>query len=225
MKKDKILTPLLLLPLIAFSQSLSYNELGFIFAKDDGYGTARFEAMGGAFGALGGDESAFSINPAGSGVSKYSSSSATFSNTNTTLEASYYGNNSNYDNNVFNFTQAGSILTFDAAFSKDWTRFALTFNYKIKSDYDAFYSVNGNSGSPNYTQHFMDDAVPKNEFNQAIQQDISSSRMEYQVFLIWDFLQYIAINYILEEAFTFITSTSIELHNFKKTTKITMTMS
>ncbi len=176
MKKNKILTLLLALPVFAFSQSLSYNELGFIFAKDDGYGTARFEAMGGAFGALGGDESAFSINPAGSAVSKYSSSSATFSNTNTKYEASYYGNSSNYDTNVFNFTQAGSILSFNSTSSKEWTRFALTFNYKIKSDYDAFYQVNGNSSSPNYTQHFMDNAVPRNEFNQAIQQDISSSR-------------------------------------------------
>jgi hypothetical protein len=36
------------------------------YSMDDIQGTARFRAMGGAFGALGGDMSAVNINPAGS---------------------------------------------------------------------------------------------------------------------------------------------------------------
>ena len=38
------------------------------FAQDNQTGTARFSAMSGAFGALGGDFSAISVNPAGSSV-------------------------------------------------------------------------------------------------------------------------------------------------------------
>ncbi len=49
----------------AFSQSFNHNDLGILFSEDDNYGTARFEAMSGAFGALGGDVSALGINPAG----------------------------------------------------------------------------------------------------------------------------------------------------------------
>ena len=35
---------------------------------DNSVGSARFQSMGGAFGALGGDLSAININPAGSAV-------------------------------------------------------------------------------------------------------------------------------------------------------------
>ena len=38
------------------------------YSTGDVQGTARFRAMSGAFGALGGDMSAFSINPAGSAI-------------------------------------------------------------------------------------------------------------------------------------------------------------
>lgn len=56
--------------------NLSYNDLG---------GTARSVSMGGAFGALGGDATGVSINPAGIGVYKSSEFVATlnFSNTET----------------------------------------------------------------------------------------------------------------------------------------------
>ena len=41
------------------------------YADDNLQGTSRFQAMGGAFGALGGDLSAFAHNPAGSAVYNY----------------------------------------------------------------------------------------------------------------------------------------------------------
>ena len=42
-------------------------------------GTARFRAMSGAFGALGGDMTAVSLNPAGSAIFNYSSTSLSVS--------------------------------------------------------------------------------------------------------------------------------------------------
>ena len=38
------------------------------YAQDNLNGTARFRAMGGAFGALGGDLSSINVNPAGSAI-------------------------------------------------------------------------------------------------------------------------------------------------------------
>lgn len=48
------------------------------FSKKDLHGTARSMSMGGAFGALGGDQTAISINPAGIGVYRSSEVVATF---------------------------------------------------------------------------------------------------------------------------------------------------
>ena len=72
--------------LLLFSSSLSFsqNETDLYRYSHTGFqGTARFEAMGGAFGALGADLSSSQVNPAGYG--RYSNSTAGFS---------FYGGNS-----------------------------------------------------------------------------------------------------------------------------------
>ena len=53
---------------ITYAQTLSYNDIGVLFTKENIDGTARFNAMSGAFGALGGDMSAIESNPAGAAV-------------------------------------------------------------------------------------------------------------------------------------------------------------
>ncbi len=53
------------IPFMADAQSAIY---GFRFSQPDMKGTARYMGMGGAFGALGGDLSSISTNPAGLGV-------------------------------------------------------------------------------------------------------------------------------------------------------------
>ena len=65
MKKLYILSVLLVSAGITFGQT--YEDV-LRFSRQSTVGTARSAAMGGAFGALGGDLSSFSINPAGIGV-------------------------------------------------------------------------------------------------------------------------------------------------------------
>ncbi|CAL2079554.1 hemin receptor [Tenacibaculum sp. 190524A02b] len=162
----------------AYSQSLNYNDLGILFSQDDNYGTARYEAMSGAFGALGGDVSSLGINPAGAAVSKKSSASITIGNRNTDITALYYGNSSATQNDYFNMTQAGGILAFDTAYqNSEWNRFAFSFNYRIKKDYNSFYSVNGNSEFLYNTEHFNDTNTPKRQFEGAIGQRFSEERL------------------------------------------------
>ena len=56
--------------LFLFPSIINYQSLNdFIrISMDNTVGSARFQSMGGAFGALGGDLSAININPAGSAV-------------------------------------------------------------------------------------------------------------------------------------------------------------
>jgi len=158
----------------AFSQSLGYNDLGILFSKDDNYGTARFEAMSGAFGALGGDISSLGINPAGPAVSKKSIFSVTLNNRNTEYSSMYYGNTTNLQDNYFDISQAGGILSFDTANSSEWNRFALSFNYRIKKDFDGFYSAKGNSNRLFYNEHVADNKAVKTQFDASIDQYTSS---------------------------------------------------
>lgn len=65
MKKISSLLALLSLPGMALAQSV---PVAYTLSQHDLRGTARFISMGGAFGALGGDLSTLSQNPAGIGI-------------------------------------------------------------------------------------------------------------------------------------------------------------
>ena len=64
------------------------------YSTETTLGTARFKSMSGAFGALGGDMSAVSVNPAGSAIFNTSHGSLSASNVNTSNKAEF-GSNSN----------------------------------------------------------------------------------------------------------------------------------
>lgn len=175
MKKTIILAFFLASTYTTFSQSLTHNDLGILFSKDDNYGTARFEAMSGAFGALGGDVSSLGINPAGPAVAKKSIFSATLNNRNTEYSSTYYGNTTNLQDIYFNINQAGGILSFDTAYDSDWNHFALSFNYRVKKDFEGFYSAEGNSESLFYNEHIADNSKAiKTQFDASIDQYTSS---------------------------------------------------
>ncbi len=154
------------------SQSLGYNDLGVLFSKDDNYGTARFEAMSGAFGALGADISSFGINPAGSAVAIKSTFAVSLGNRNTDYAANYYGNKTSTNDDFFNITQAGGILSFDSAYNSDWNRFAFTFNYRLKSDFENVFYTEGNSGQALFNEHPDDTS---NQFNNGQEQRFNNA--------------------------------------------------
>jgi len=74
------------------------------YSNDEIEGSARFSAMSGAFGALGGDLSAISINPAGSAIFTKGIASFTLSNYKTS-------NDSNLANNLLNNVMESNIDT------------------------------------------------------------------------------------------------------------------
>ncbi|CAL2088019.1 OmpP1/FadL family transporter [Tenacibaculum sp. 190524A05c] len=175
MKRILLLVALATTILTSYSQALDYNDLGLLFSKDNTNGTARFNAMSGAFGALGSDLSSTDINPAGAAVARDSKFSVTLSNRNANLDVSYYGNTNNLQDEYFNISQAGGIFVFDIDNSNSsWNRFAFTFNYKMKADFDNLYSGRGNSNFLFYDQHIGDTNSPVNIFDGSIEQSFSN---------------------------------------------------
>lgn len=175
MKQILTLAIIVAVTFTSYSQSLQLNDLGVLFGQDQNYGTSRFNAMSGAFGALGGDISSIGINPAGGAVARNSSISITLGNRNTSINTKYYGNALNSQDDYFNVSQAGGILTFDSAYNSGWNRFAFTFNYKIKNDFENNFLAQGNSGKALFNEHPNDASKPINQYNNGQEQSFSNT--------------------------------------------------
>src|SRR5690606_14089029 len=93
------------------------------YAQDNLTGTARFRAMSGAFGAVGGDLSSISINPAGSAVFLNNQTGITFSNQNIKNNSNYFGTQISEKENSFILNQAGAVFVFhDHNPSNNWKK-------------------------------------------------------------------------------------------------------
>ena len=160
---------------MSFSQSLGYQDLGILFSQDDNNGSARFTAMSGAFGALGGDISSINVNPAGLSVFKNSMFSGTFNSRNSDITSNYYGSSNTTQDQFINLSHAGAVLVFDSAFSKDWTKFAIGFNYRITKDFNDRFLAQGNSGIATFTEYPLDSNDPALIYNIADEQRFTNT--------------------------------------------------
>ena len=110
------------------SQSLGYQDLALLFSGNDNNGSARFVAMSGAFGALGGDISAMNINPAGIAFYKNSVFSGSISTRNTEITSTYYNNSITTEEAFFNTSQGGAVFVFEVLNDFKWSKFSIGFN-------------------------------------------------------------------------------------------------
>ena len=110
--KKLFLAAMLCVAFISNAQTLGYNDIGVQFSKENINGTARFNAMSGAFGALGGDLSALETNPAGAAVFLKSEFTLTFGTNNIETTSNYYGNNQFSESNNADITQSGGVFVF-----------------------------------------------------------------------------------------------------------------
>lgn len=156
MKKGFTFFGLLILAQFTYSQSLSYVDLAQLFSRDDFNGSARFEALSGAFGALGGDISSMTVNPAGLSVFSKNKGSFSFQARNNDISA-FYGNNTNFNQEeFFNISQAGAVLVFDNLYSDEWSNFAIGINYRMRSDLDQTFFAEGNGNIATFTSFPLD---------------------------------------------------------------------
>ncbi|AOW21650.1 OmpP1/FadL family transporter [Urechidicola croceus] len=154
----------LLCSVVMSAQSLGYNDLGVLFSGDDNNGTARYRAMSGAFGALGGDLSALDVNPAGGAVFSKSEFSASLNFRNQMINSNYYGTNSSLEDDYSNLSQAGAVFVFKNGRS-DWSKTAIGFNYSISKDFENYWVARGNSNYPTfiYDDNYTDDGDDTND--------------------------------------------------------------
>lgn len=132
------------------------------FSQTEVNGTARFNAMSGAFGALGGDLSAIGINPASSSIFNNNQAGVTFANYNTNNQSNYFGLKTKETNSNFDINQAGGVWVFEDNGSK-WNKFALAINYDNNKSLDnSIFSAGNNSNSvANYFTSYAN-GIPQN---------------------------------------------------------------
>jgi hypothetical protein len=114
------------------------------YSNGDLQGTARFRAMSGAFGALGGDLSALSINPAGSAIFNRSYASLSISNLKNNTKTNYFGGLNSNSNSSFDFNQVGAVFVFNNMDDKSpWGKFTLGLSYEQLQNYDDNFFASG----------------------------------------------------------------------------------
>ena len=110
MKKIKLFA--LIFSALLTSSNVLAQSVGEVarYASEQLNGSARYQAMGGAYGALGGDLSSISNNPAGSSVFAFNEAGATMGVQSFSTDANYLGGFSNAEKSSFDISQAGFVL-------------------------------------------------------------------------------------------------------------------
>lgn len=117
-------------------------------------GTARFVSMSGAFGALGGDLSAITINPASSAVFLSSNASVSLGYRGLDNSIRYYNGSSTSENSEIDLGNIGGVFVFKSNGDNNWRKFSVGINYNSTSIYDEDYVVRGTS-SNSIDQYFL----------------------------------------------------------------------
>lgn len=158
-----------------YAQSLSYEDLGILFSEEDYRGTARFNAMAGAFGALGGDVSALYGNPAGGAVFNHNELSGSLSIHSTETKSRYYGTQTQQDFHNFRIPQLGAVFVFDNPNqNSNWQTLAIGFAYNHTKDHSNTYRTEGNSEFASFTKHPNDERTPESTYELGIKQDFTN---------------------------------------------------
>jgi hypothetical protein len=126
------------------------------YSQTDLNGTARFRAMSGAFGALGGDFSALNVNPAGSVVFTNNQIGLTLSNYNLKNNSNYFGTKTSENDNTFDLNQAGAVFVFQNGDQKsDWKKFAVAVNYENARNLDNSIFSSGTNPTNSIDKYFL----------------------------------------------------------------------
>ena len=121
---------------------------GLRYSQDNTTGTARFNALSGAFGALGGDLSAIAINPAGGAVFLRNEASVSAVVLDKDNEAVYFNTFAKSLNTDVSLNQVGGVFVFNNTNENSpWKKFTLGVNYNNTRNFDneLFIAGNGNN--------------------------------------------------------------------------------
>jgi len=113
------------------------------FGQNELNGTARYVGMGGAMGALGGDISTISTNPAGIGIYRSNDAMTTISFSALETKSNFTGISMKEDKNRFNFDNVGFVISNKIG---DYTALRyvnFAFNYKRNKSLNKYMSMQG----------------------------------------------------------------------------------
>lgn len=127
------------------------------YSQDEVQGTARFRGMSGAFGALGGDMSAVSINPAGSSIFVRSHASISISNLSNKATVTYFNGVNSASDSKFDLNQTGAAFVFNNTNTDSpWKKFTLGATYDKVQDFESSWNVRGtNTNSRSIGSYFL----------------------------------------------------------------------
>ncbi len=129
---------------------------GLRYSTESLHGTARYNAMSGAFGALGGDLSGLALNPAGSAVFLRSHAAGSGQLIDTRNDISFLNGNTRTIDTDVNLSQAGGVWVFDTYNeASNWKKFTLAFNYELVNNFDDEV-VSIGRGNNSIDQYFLD---------------------------------------------------------------------
>lgn len=144
MKKVLITMSVLALSSTAFSQS----ELdAFKYAQGDLNGTARYLAMGGAFGALGGDVSAMNSNPAGLAIYRSSEVVATLSLSSISAKTDWLGTKETTNRTKMSFDNIAYVGYFPTSNDVGIVSWNVGFSYNRLKNYRRNYTASAAGGT------------------------------------------------------------------------------
>lgn len=148
----KTIFPLIFVFTTAIFQAQNITD-GLRYSTDQNIGSARFTALSGAMGALGGDFSALSINPAGGAV--FLDSSLMFSTSLLDVQnyASYFGNREKSIANEVAFNQLGAVFVINSANEETaFKKFTIGLNYGLNKSFnnELYLAGTGNNSIGNF---------------------------------------------------------------------------
>ncbi|WP_035647758.1 OmpP1/FadL family transporter [Flavobacterium sp. ASV13] len=126
------------------------------YAQDNLTGTARYRAMSGAFGAVGGDLSALAVNPAGSAVFNNNQIGVTFSNQTKKNNSNYFGTETSDKDNSFILNQAGGVFVFhDHNPKNNWKKIVIGATYENTNNFNNDIFSAGTNPRNSIDQYFL----------------------------------------------------------------------
>ena len=148
----------------AFSAVQSQGVLDALRYANSGLnGTARFQAMSGAFGALGGDFTSINVNPAGSAIFSNNQVGLTLSSYNVKNKSDYFGTKSAANNNTFDLSQVGGVFVFNVnhyAEKSNWKKIVIAADYENTSNFDSSVFTFGTNPNHSVADYFLSYANP-----------------------------------------------------------------
>lgn len=144
--------------LLATAQETTTND-ALRYAVNNLTGTARFRAMSGAFGAVGGDLSSININPAGSLFFNNNFASVTVSSLNAHNRSDYFGTRTKENLSTLDLNQLGAVLVFnDNSGKTDWSKIVIGLNYDSTNNFDNNIFSAGVNPNNSIGSYFIDKA-------------------------------------------------------------------